>query len=99
MPDPSHLMRLHTQLIVVCPIDGISIGRWGDKTTWRVDYRPEATDSQKTAAQVVIADFDPDAPVPPSSFATAIDKLVARVSPPVDPDLKAIFVEWRKQIS
>ncbi len=47
----------------VCPaMDGVSVGRWDDKTTWRVFFQPEATDQQKDAVAQVIVSFNPDAP-------------------------------------
>lgn len=49
------------QVIEVCPIDGISFGKLNDKATWRIDYKPEATDQQKQAAQSVIDNFVWDA--------------------------------------
>jgi hypothetical protein len=44
------------------PIEGISIGRWSDKATWRVDFAVEPTKEQRDAAQAVIDAFNPDAP-------------------------------------
>lgn len=51
---------LHTRIVSVCPIEGVSIGDWLDKATWRVDYKLEATQTQREAAQAVIAGFDPN---------------------------------------
>ena len=43
----------------VCPaIDGVSIGRKDDRSTWKVHFRPEATAAQREAAQSVINGFD-----------------------------------------
>jgi len=36
------------------PIDGVSIGDVTDRGSWRVHFRPEATDPQKTQAQTVV---------------------------------------------
>lgn len=49
---------LHAAIAAVCPIHGVSIGRKNDKTTWRIDYAPEATDTEKAAAQAALATFD-----------------------------------------
>lgn len=42
------------------PLDGVGIGRRADRSTWRVDFTAEATEAQRTQAQVLIAAFDPD---------------------------------------
>lgn len=41
-----------------CPNHGISFGRLGDKATWRVDFKPEATEQQRGEAILAIAAFD-----------------------------------------
>jgi hypothetical protein len=61
------ITQLHDQIAAAAPIDGVAIGRWDDKTTWRVDYTPEATDEQKTAAQAVVTAFDWATPSVPAS--------------------------------
>lgn len=63
---------LHRKIAAVCPIDGVSIGDWSDKKTWRISVYDAATDSQKAAAQAVIDAFDPS--VTPSN--TIVDGLV-----------------------
>ena len=50
---------LDQQLKLVCPIDGVSIGRWSDKTTWQITFRPEATAAERARAQTVLTAFDP----------------------------------------
>ena len=57
----SHLCNL---IKAVCPIDGVSIGTWTDKMTWRIDFTPEATTEERAAAQSVVDAFDPTVPVP-----------------------------------
>lgn len=42
----------------VCPNFGISFGRLDDKTTWRIDFKPEATAEERAAAQAAIDAFD-----------------------------------------
>lgn len=49
---------LNTAISAVCPIDGVSIGRWNDRATWRIDFKSEATPDQRAAAQTVINTFD-----------------------------------------
>ena len=58
------IVTLDRTLRVVCPIHGISIGRWEDKETWRIDYKPEATQAQKDAASAIITTFDPSQKIP-----------------------------------
>jgi len=54
----SYLSVLTQQVGAVCPIYGISIGVKTDKSTWRIDFDPAATDAQKAAAQTVVQNFD-----------------------------------------
>lgn len=48
-----------------CPVESISIGKRDDKSTWRIDFKPEATPQQRAAGQAVIDAFDLSAPLPP----------------------------------
>jgi hypothetical protein len=48
----------------VCPTHGISIGRKDDKSTWRIDFKDEATQAEKDAAQLVVDNFDINAKDP-----------------------------------
>lgn len=49
---------LYQAIIAVCPAEGVSIGRWENRATWRIDYTPDATAEQRAAAQTVINTFD-----------------------------------------
>ena len=49
---------LSDAISAVCPIQGVSMGRAQDKSTWRIDFDPSATDTQKAAAQTVVQNFD-----------------------------------------
>lgn len=49
---------LDAALRAVAPILGVSIGRQDDKSTWRIDFAPEATTEQRAAAQGVVDAFD-----------------------------------------
>jgi hypothetical protein len=40
------------------PIHGVSIGRKNDKSTWRIDFKDEATIEQKIEASKLLQDFD-----------------------------------------
>jgi hypothetical protein len=55
-------MALTEAIEIVCPIHGVAIGSRNDRRTWRIDYKPEATEQQKAAAQAVLLAFDIDAP-------------------------------------
>lgn len=49
---------LDEQLKEVAPIYGVSIGKENDKSTWEINFKDEATESERDAAQVVIDNFD-----------------------------------------
>jgi hypothetical protein len=51
------MIKLDSDLRAVCSIEGVSVGVWDDKSTWRVDYKVEATMDGKKAAQIVVANF------------------------------------------
>lgn len=53
--------RIHDLILNIAPIDGISIGNWEDKSTWRIDFESAATSDQKIAAQTALESFDPNA--------------------------------------
>lgn len=46
---------LHEKISAVCPIDGVS-------SSGRIDFKPEATEAQRKAAQVIADAWDFDAP-------------------------------------
>lgn len=49
---------LHDRVALKAPIEGISIGKIALRSTWRIDFKPEATTQQRADAQAVIAAFD-----------------------------------------
>ena len=53
------VQAFHEAVSRVCPVHGVSLGRSDDKTTWRIDFRDDATEEQKTAAAAVLAAIDP----------------------------------------
>lgn len=57
-----HIRQIDSAVRAVCPINGVSIGKLMDKTTWRVDFSEAATDAQKNAAAEVIAALDLNEP-------------------------------------
>lgn len=58
--------KLDAAIKAVCPIHGVSIGRKDDKSTWRIDFKDEATTEQRAAAQAVLDAFDPVAAEQPT---------------------------------
>lgn len=88
---------VHTLVEAQAPIGGISIGNRNDKTTWQITFKPEATPAQRSAAQGVIDTFDLTTDLR-SALAKALDAAIGAM-PPIDPRIKAVFVEWRKQIN
>lgn len=92
--------KLDAAIKAVCPILGVSIRRKDDKATWRIDFRPEATQPQKDAAQAVLDAFDPvAAEVPPDlsdpdnheKALKALALVVAQWNGKTVPQLKAAF--------
>lgn len=53
-------IRLDRAIRSVCPIDGVSIGRKSDRSTWRIDFKPEATEAQKLDARNILNSFEFD---------------------------------------
>lgn len=47
--------RLHKSIVLVCPIDGVSVEANGEA---RIAFRPEATQQQRDEAAQVLATFD-----------------------------------------
>jgi hypothetical protein len=47
-----------TALLSQHAVHGISIGNPSDKSTWRLDFEPDATDADRAAAQAAVAGFD-----------------------------------------
>lgn len=58
------LDTLSASIAEVAPIHGVSVGNRNDKSTWRVDFKPDATDQQKAAAQAVVNAFVFSRPTP-----------------------------------
>ncbi len=52
---------LQQKVDAAAPNTGISIGRWNDKATWRIDFKDQATKEQRAAAQAAIDAFDMEA--------------------------------------
>src|SRR5690349_2551895 len=55
---------LDQRIKTLCPADGISIGLRNDKSTWKVNSRPEATPQQIATAQTEISNFDTTSLIP-----------------------------------
>lgn len=67
------IVYLDQQVKLACPnAHGVSIGRWNDKTTWRVTG--PVTVAEQDAARAIFASFDPATWVsPPNPLAAALD--------------------------
>lgn len=50
--------RVSKAVEAVCPIAGVSLGILGDKSSWSVQFLPQATGPQRVAAQTAIDNFD-----------------------------------------
>lgn len=49
---------LDREVKAVCPhIEGVSVGRKDDRATWRVEFKPQATEAERQAAEDVLARF------------------------------------------
>ena len=53
-----NLALLDNAIKAVAPIEGVSIGRRNDKSTWRITFKPEATEQQMADAQAALLAFD-----------------------------------------
>ena len=52
------IVELEQAIKRVCPIDGVSVGRWEDRATWRIDLQGDVTKAQRAAALEVVAEFE-----------------------------------------
>lgn len=52
-------LAIHDKIAAICPIDGLSIGRATDKSTWRIDFKKQATDSERQAARELLEAINP----------------------------------------
>lgn len=69
--------NLHVAVSAVCRIDGVSVGRKNDKSTWRIDFRPETTIQQRIDAQTIINNFDIDAELRKPELTTLEERIKA----------------------
>ncbi len=49
---------IHEAISAVCPILGVSIGLFSDKSTWVINFQDNATPAQRTAAIAAMNAFD-----------------------------------------
>lgn len=64
----------------IAPIHGVSIGRRNDKSTWRIDFKDEATAEQRAAAQAVIDAFDAEKVVHNAGIDAQITAVEAQIT-------------------
>lgn len=57
--------ELDLAIRVVCPIFGVSVGKYDDKSTWTIHFKPEASAFHRSVAQSVLDVFEPDKPPQP----------------------------------
>lgn len=73
-----NISALNDAVAAVAPIDGVSVGRAEDRSTWRIDFATGATAEQRASAQAVLAAFDPAAPTADDVRAEASRRLRGR---------------------
>ena len=72
--------RLTRAIEFVCPIYGVSIGRRDDRSTWRIDFKEEATIQNRRDAVTVLNEFDPAEPPEPPTVESRLEALEARIT-------------------
>lgn len=50
-------MDITDKIKEVCPIYGISMPNAMDKQTWRIEYKPDATNEQKLQAATILSNY------------------------------------------
>ena len=45
---------LHEAVAAAAPIEGVRVGKPADRATWSIDFRDEATDAERAAAQAAM---------------------------------------------
>jgi hypothetical protein len=73
------VQKLHDRVSLSAPIAGVSVGNPSDKATWRIDFKPEATAGQRSAAQSVITtwadtDWNPPADRRAAKYEARVDR-------------------------
>lgn len=83
------------------PVELKQAGLLGLPFAWSADgqfsFDSSMSQAQKDAVLAIVVVHDPTKPAPHSEFVTALDAAILAV-PSIDPRIKAVFVEWRKQI-
>jgi len=75
----AQITALHSGVEAVCPIFGISIGRWDDRSTWSIQFRPEATPEQQKAGMEILKNLDLSKVVAPPTAEEKVAALEARI--------------------
>jgi hypothetical protein len=78
---PIDASRLHAAVAAKAPISGLMIGDPSNKASWTIQFSPEATAEQRSAAQGVIAAFDLDAPPVPAQVELWRARVIAKTTP------------------
>ena len=72
--------QFHQAVAALCPIGGIRLGTATDRSTWRIDFLPEATQAQRAAAEALKLTWQPDPilPAPPGIWVHEMKSLTKR---------------------
>lgn len=79
MDNIKRALALNDRIAAVAPIQGVSIGKPDDPSSWRVDFDPSATPAQRQAAAAVIASWKDDdwSGSPEARVSAALEKIIA----------------------
>lgn len=101
--------RLHQEVEALAPIYGLSVGTPSDPKTWRIDFKPEANDAQRSAVMAFISKADPASWTISEGMQAALAWVDAQVradacaklleASPDDPDLKATAASLQAQVA
>ena len=53
----STIVELDQALKAVCPVHGVSVGNMATPSTWRINFKTNATPAQRAAATAVLATY------------------------------------------
>lgn len=84
MPVLIDIQPLHKRVAEAAPIAGVSVQSRDDKSTWLVNFKPEATAAQRSAAASIIStwtdkDWNPPADIIASRVKAEADPLLLKV--------------------
>ena len=86
--------RLHAEIEQSALIHGVTIGRWDDRETWSIQFKPEATKRQRQDAHAALSAFNVEAAEGEESEPDRVKELERRVEA-LENRLDAATVETR----